>query len=1017
MKPVSLTIRAFGPFAGEETLDFTRLGENPLFLINGPTGAGKSSILDAICFALYGQTTNKDREAQAMRCDFADDDVTTHVELLFQLGKKQYRIRRIPAQRIAKKRGEGTTEKAAEATLTLVEDDNETLLVSKKTSEATRMIEDLTGLNVDQFRQVMVLPQGKFREFLMADSSEREKIFSRLFQTGFYKRIEDALKDKAATIRADVNNLTQQTAGLLSSIDLDNADQLAEQIAAEEETYKSASTKKEAADQQKTHLQQQLTQGKHLADQFTALADKKAQQTKLIAQTSNIDASKARLQRAQQADKITPYSQQLADLRQQVSHAGQQTAVLDNQCNTANNNLKKSEIAWNESQKNLEAVNQWQIELSQLQALEPKIKQLTDALQQQKQLQKQRDAAKNEEQQVSVQLDSLQQTTQLKKQRLATINVDETILAQAMETISAIKRQGTQRRQLDDAIEALNPLERQREDKSKQQSRQQQVFDDHQRHWQTLQMKWHAGQAASLARALQPDAPCPVCGSCEHPHPAVVDYQEVVTEQTLQAAEQKMHSSRQQLEQLNTEIAQLMGQCETARQYIVDQKTQLGAVAEQSTAILREQYQAAKREHERLSALATEKSGLVIQLDQAHKDIDQLNQQWRQASDRHQQHNQSLAASNQQVQTLQNDVPVNLRNSHALTQACQALSEKIQRAHQHANSTQQAFQQHSAEKASSDSALKHQIATENDLKKSLNERLEHWQQRLNDAGFSDDAHFDNSLLNEELHQSLGDNIRDWEQQCLSVKAQIIEQSERLQGKAEPDLKQLEQTVNSAEVNYQQVLNEWTQANRRLTAQKEVATKLAALQADNKALEDTYATIGTLADVASGNNAQRLSLQRFVLSVLLDDVLLEASQRLRLMSKGRYQLLRKEERAKGNKASGLELEVEDAYTGKTRSVATLSGGESFMAALSLALGLSDVVQAYAGGIRLETLFIDEGFGSLDQESLDLAIKTLIDLQQAGRMIGIISHVSELKDQMALRIDINATAAGSRISLNT
>ena len=151
----------------------------------------------------------------------------------------------------------------------------------------------------------------------------------------------------------------------------------------------------------------------------------------------------------------------------------------------------------------------------------------------------------------------------------------------------------------------------------------------------------------------------------------------------------------------------------------------------------------------------------------------------------------------------------------------------------------------------------------------------------------------------------------------------------------------------------------------------------------------------------------------MLSVLLDDVLIQASQRLSLMSKGRYQMLRKDARAKGNKASGLELDVEDAYTGKIRSVATLSGGESFMAALALALGLSDVVQAYAGGIKLDALFIDEGFGSLDQESLDLAIRTLVDLQATGRMIGIISHVSELKEQIALRLDVESSKTGSKV----
>ena len=192
-------------------------------------------------------------------------------------------------------------------------------------------------------------------------------------------------------------------------------------------------------------------------------------------------------------------------------------------------------------------------------------------------------------------------------------------------------------------------------------------------------------------------------------------------------------------------------------------------------------------------------------------------------------------------------------------------------------------------------------------------------------------------------------------------------------------------------------------------------KIREISAKQQCEEDNYKVIGTLADVANGQTGKKISLQRFVLGVLLDDVLIAASERLTRMSKGRYQLLRKEERAKGNKASGLELEVADGYTGKTRPVATLSGGESFMASLSLALGLSEVVQAYAGGIHLDTLFVDEGFGSLDADSLDIAIRTLVDLRESGRMVGIISHVSELKEQITQRMDIVSDRDGSHIKI--
>ena len=188
MRPIKLSMTAFGPFIATETVDFEVFGERPLFLINGATGAGKTTILDAICFALYGQTTGKEREAVQMRCDYADDNTTTTVEFIFELAGQQYRIVRIPEQTRAKKSGEGTTTQKARAELWQVNGESETVLVPEKVTEATQKIEELTGLQVDQFRQVMVLPQGQFRRLLMADSKDREQIFSQLFETGIYKK-------------------------------------------------------------------------------------------------------------------------------------------------------------------------------------------------------------------------------------------------------------------------------------------------------------------------------------------------------------------------------------------------------------------------------------------------------------------------------------------------------------------------------------------------------------------------------------------------------------------------------------------------------------------------------------------------------------------------------------------------------------------------------------------------------------------------------------------------------------
>ena len=290
-----------------------------------------------------------------------------------------------------------------------------------------------------------------------------------------------------------------------------------------------------------------------------------------------------------------------------------------------------------------------------------------------------------------------------------------------------------------------------------------------------------------------------------------------------------------------------------------------------------------------------------------------------------------------------------------------------------------------------------------------------WQAVLETSAFSTFAAFQQADLSTEEQELLKVEVERFKTQQQTLQGAIQEREKSLAGKSQPNLAELQLALDKALELKNQADQVYQALDKHLNRLQEAKKSYEKLAAKQQAYEQEYKTIGTLSNVANGNTGNKISLQRFVLGVLLDDVLLAASSRLTRMSKGRYNLIRKEDRAKGNKASGLEMEVEDTYTGKVRAVSTLSGGESFLASLSLALGLSDVVQAYAGGIRLETLFIDEGFGSLDSDTLDLAIKTLIDLRNTGRMVGIISHVTELKEQIHMRLDVVSGRQGSRIEL--
>ena len=248
MRPLCLSMSAFGPFAKQELINFQELGNNPLFLINGPTGAGKSTILDGICYALYGETTGNEREAKQMRCDRADSSVLTEVVLEFQLASARYRISRIPDQTRPKSRGEGFTEQKAQAYFYQLIDDSEQLIAGPKVTDVTNEVINLTGLSAEQFRQVMVLPQGKFRDLLLAKSEDREKIFEQLFQTYVYSKLQAALRDQANVLVNEIKEVQQQKKALLLASELQDEEQLHTELNAIETLLQDLESKKQQAD-------------------------------------------------------------------------------------------------------------------------------------------------------------------------------------------------------------------------------------------------------------------------------------------------------------------------------------------------------------------------------------------------------------------------------------------------------------------------------------------------------------------------------------------------------------------------------------------------------------------------------------------------------------------------------------------------------------------------------------------------------------------------------------------------
>ena len=1015
MKPIKLSLQAFGPFAGTENIDFTLLGHHPLFLINGPTGAGKTSILDAICFALYGQTTGNEREPAQMRCDYAEASTLTEVILDFDLAGIHYRIRRTPTQERPKSRGEGITSQQAEAQLWQLDGSPEgKLMVAKSVSDANNHIKKLLGLEVEQFRQVMVLPQGQFRKLLIADSRDREKIFAQLFQTQVYKRIEDRLKGQAAVIRQDVESHQNQIKGILQAANVNTEAHITEELENLKAQLADALSKKEKAHKAQAKAALEKEQAQALKTSFDQLEKKELELTEKLASESAIKRKQIMRDNAIAAEKINHiYSHQQAQLialKQLEKQFTQSKKILE----TATKNKNQADDLFKQASEACQSVDGLKKQQIELQQYETKIIELSAANKQFTAYESAFNISKERLNEKKRQQQRLIDEQAEKEQQLIKITQALESFADKQILLEKQRQQLEQRKSLDLLRTNYTQLKRKQTQQQSEYDTKKAELKIAEKQANKIELSWHMGQAALLALELQDDKPCPVCGSKDHPSPASADQtHELITKQQVEAARNKENAARELLQKAKDELNHIQNklennQSESAKlaQHLSDLANQslddviaLVEKTEQEVKHLHKQQDKQKKNSNRIADIKEMLSGMDKVLSELHA---------QQSTD-----NEHCITAKSTIQQLENQIPEIYRNPKYLSKTLSELNTKIKilsEALSHAQNQQAEKLLALATAEANKKAIEKQCA---DQKKNSEKADIAWNKALAESDFDDLNVFNQALLSDEKQLALKVEIETYQTELTALKGRVAQLKFDLNNKKQPDLDNIEQQLIEKNTLFNAADNTWRELEERNNLLVSVQKKLTQAHEKNAALEAQYAIYGTLSDVANGQTGKKLSLQRFVLSVLLDDVLIQASQRLRLMSKGRYQLVRNDDRVKGNKASGLELEVEDAYYGTTRSVATLSGGESFMAALSLALGLSDVVQSYAGGIKLDTLFIDEGFGSLDAESLDLAINTLIDLQASGRTIGIISHVSELKEQMTKRLDVVSSRKGSHV----
>jgi exonuclease SbcC len=1014
MKPIKLKISAFGPYAGTQVIDFTELGERSFFLIHGPTGSGKTTILDAICFALYGDTSGAERKGEQMRSDHADLTEATEITFDFAIGTDTFRILRYPEQERPKKRGEGTTVMLANATLWkrtgITDEAEEGIVLGSGWSKVTEEVEKLLGFKSSQFRQVVMLPQGEFRKLLTADSRERQAIMEILFRTELYRRIEESLKESAKKIQADIEQRTREKVWELQNAGAATRDELEQQYRANLKQQAEVQINIEKCRTALKEAQDRIEAGRQVQVKLKEKEGAEKAVKELEQNAEAIEAKRSELTWANQASSLMDAENLLKSRQQEADKAATRSEDkkhIKNDAESASETAAKALAAEKEKEPEREAAGR---EVARLEELTGKVAALDEARKAVVEAEKKVKSAETDQGSVQESLNAIRKSIEEKTEAYTAAKTTADQMAALEATYRAEEQISSKRQSLEKFRVDLAAVKKSYIAAEKKYRQAEERYAGAREKLAVLQEHWNKGQAAILAGGLTRGEQCPVCGSLDHPNPAASGAS-LPSEADLKTHQQAVIDLEAVLNKARDEFSDIKTVKATTLSRVEDLENELGENANIDLAILianagkaKGLWSEARQAVETVSALEAAIKKLKEREEPAGQMVETCKNEYQKA-------NTELVTACALLHERESLIPENLRGAIALSKAQLEARQKRDRLTANFEQAKKTADGAKQELAMAEAAEKEAFGNwQAAMKLVVAEKLS-FLKRLESAGFDCLKDYEEARKKPEEIKKMEREIKGFDENRHAARDRLERAAIAAEGLAEPDMDKLSQEEVATKKEYEQLLNKEGQLQTQVKNEDESLKKLHELEGKLERLEEQYLVFGRLSEVANGKNKYGITFQRFVLGALLDDVTIAATERLKLMSRGRYHLQRTTERARSNAAGGLDLEVFDTYTGAARNVATLSGGETFLASLSLALGLADVVQSYSGGIHLDTIFVDEGFGTLDPESLDFAIRALIDLQKGGRLVGIISHVPELKECIDARLEVQPTDRGS------
>lgn len=913
MRPLKLTLSAFGPYAGKTDFDFDKLGTGGLYLITGDTGAGKTTIFDAITYALYGDPSGNNREVSMFRSKYADLETPTFVNLTFKYKDNEYVVKRNPEYERASQRGSGVTKQTAGVELTLPDGK-----VLTKTKEVDTAIKNIMGIDKNQFCQIAMIAQGDFLKLLLAPTKERIEIFRHIFKTKLYSDLQNKLKQEASSLDNNCLQIRQSITQYIAGINCDESslhcvqvskaknnelpidecislleNLLAEDSQSEEKTAEKILNIEKQADTIKLNIQQgeSISRAKLLLEQTQALLEKLSSEKITLAAALDEENK-----RSVEIEKLTKDSATISAQLPEYDELSQKLSALAKNISL----IEKNNLTLNKAKTDIDTLK------SQIESLSAEAKTLE----------------KCGEQKIILENNILSLNDRLSK------------LQQLLQSMEALKKNHEEHKK---AV---------------------QIYKEKQANVDSLDASYKAGhklyldaQAGILAESLEEDMPCPVCGSLSHPKKASKPVY-VPTKEELDALQNRLSAANKEVERASQAAGKLNGAInEKMEATLTSIKELLGDInmnsatdiAKENISELQAKIKSIDSEIKQLSKNISRKDSIEKILPQSTKRLEELQDS---------------------INTISNTVTTYTSENKAIEERIADLKSKL------------LF----SSKLEADTKIK----SNNDTVLKIQKAIELATKRLNEC-------------NEKL---------------ASATATKAELSKQLNGKEEINLENEKNKLYELEGNIKRLRSYKEEIHSRIVNNQSNYKNINLKSDELIEAEKQYAVVKSLSDTANGNitGKDKIMLETYIQMHYFDRIISRANARLVIMTGGQYDLVRRKEAVSKMGQSGLDLDVIDHYNGTERSVKSLSGGESFKASLALALGLSDEIQSSAGGIQLDTMFIDEGFGSLDEDSLAQAMNALASLASSNKLIGIISHVGELKQKIYKQIIVKKDKAG-------